>query len=29
MEKYGIGLADAVNPSVGSKSEAKGGEEDE
>ena len=29
MEKYGMGLADAVNPSVGSKSEAKGGEEDE
>lgn len=29
MEKYGMGLADAGNPSVGSKSEAKGGEEDE
>lgn len=29
MEKYGMGLADADNPSVGSKSEAKGGEEDE
>lgn len=29
MEKYGMGLADAVNPSVGSKNEAKGGEEDE
>lgn len=29
MEKYGMGLADAVNPSVGSKSQAKGGEEDE
>ena len=29
MEKYGMGLADAVNPSVGSKSEANGGEEDE
>ena len=29
MEKYGMGLADAVNPSVGSKSKAKGGEEDE
>ena len=29
MEKYGMGLADVVNPSVGSKSEAKGGEEDE
>ena len=29
IEKYGLGLADAGNPSVGSKSEAKGGEEDE
>lgn len=29
MEKYGMGLADTGNPSVGSKSEAKGGEEDE
>lgn len=29
MEKYGMGLADVGNPSVGSKSEAKGGEEDE
>lgn len=29
MEKYGMGLADAVNPSVGSKSTTKGGEEDE
>lgn len=29
MEKYGMGLADAGNPSVGSKFEAKGGEEDE
>lgn len=29
MEKYGMGLADAVNPSAGSKSNAKGGEEDE
>lgn len=29
MEKYGMGLADAVNPSVGSESKAKGGEEDE
>ena len=29
MEKYGMGLADAGNPSVGSKSEAKGGEQDE
>lgn len=29
MEKYGMGLADAGNPSVGPKSEAKGGEEDE
>lgn len=29
IEKYGLGLADAGNPSVGSKSEAKGGKEDE
>lgn len=29
MEKYGMELADAVNPSVGSKSTTKGGEEDE
>lgn len=29
MEKYGMGLADTGNPSVGSKSEAKGGEQDE
>lgn len=29
MEKYSMGLAGAGNPPVGSKSEAKGGEEDE